>query len=216
MRSRLNILFAVAAAILVVPQFATADSVEDQLQLMNERMGQLEDQLQATQDELGASTEKVAQQGEVIEKAGLDREAQSGLSSFYNQVQISGWLAASWFYNLRSPNSDIVNGQQGNNPLNPGRDLLVAPFHPDHNSFSVDQLWFEIEKPVIETAGPIKIRRIEAGLQKPANGRRHPCRVGRLRGTPRRRGRRRDGLLTTPDRPRNTGNMNTAGVAPAA
>ena len=64
MRSRLNILVAAAAAILVVPQFATADQdVEEQLRQMNERMGQLEDQLQATQDELDASTETVERQG---------------------------------------------------------------------------------------------------------------------------------------------------------
>ncbi|MDP7572907.1 MAG: hypothetical protein QF391_15000, partial [Myxococcota bacterium] len=90
MRSRLNILVAAAAAILVVPQFATAGSVEDQLQVMNDRMGQLEDQLQATQDELDASTDTVERQGDVIEKAGLARQAKSGLSSFYDQVQISG------------------------------------------------------------------------------------------------------------------------------
>jgi hypothetical protein len=33
-----------------------------------------------------------------------------------------------------------------NNGFNGG----VAPFHPDHNTFSLDQLWFEIEKPVTE------------------------------------------------------------------
>ncbi len=154
MRSRLNILVAAAAAILVVPQFATAGSVEDQLQVMNDRMGQLEDQLQATQDELDASTDTVERQGDVIEKAGLARQAKSGLSSFYDQVQISGWLAVSYFFNDNNPDSDIIKDQNwsryngyGVNNTTTG---LVAPFHPDHNSFSVDQLWFEIEKPVTE------------------------------------------------------------------
>lgn len=154
MRSRLNILVAAAAAILVVPQFATAGSVEDQLQVMNDRMGQLEDQLQATQDELDASTDTVERQGDVIEKAGLARQAKSGLSSFYDQVQISGWLAVSYFFNDNNPDSAIIEDQNwsrvngyGVNNTTTG---LVAPFHPDHNSFSVDQLWFEIEKPVTE------------------------------------------------------------------
>ncbi len=154
MRSRLNILVAAAAAILVVPQFATAGSVEDQLQVMNDRMGQLEDQLQATQDELDASTDTVERQGDVIEKAGLARQAKSGLSSFYDQVQISGWLAVSYFFNDNNPDSAIIQDQNyshvtgyGVNNTTTG---LVAPFHPDHNSFSVDQLWFEIEKPVTE------------------------------------------------------------------
>ena len=164
MRSRLNILVAAAAAILVVPQFATADQdVDEQLRLMNERMAQLEDQLQATQDELDASTDTVERQGDVIEKAGLDRQAESGLSAFYNQVEISGWLAASYFFNTRNPGSEAIENQrfypngraQGFNVAqaagaNTGYAGYTAPFHPDHNSFSVDQLWFEIEKPVTE------------------------------------------------------------------
>ena len=154
MRSRLNILVAAAAAILVVPQFATAGSVEDQLQVMNDRMGQLEDQLQATQDELDASTDTVERQGDVIEKAGLARQAKSGLSSFYDQVQISGWLAVSYFFNDNNPDSAIIENQNlsrlNGYGVNNTTTNLVAPFHPDHNSFSVDQLWFEIEKPVTE------------------------------------------------------------------
>ena len=154
MRSRLNILVAAAAAILVVPQFATAGSVEDQLQVMNDRMGQLEDQLQATQDELDASTDTVERQGDVIEKAGLARQAKSGLSSFYDQVQISGWLAVSYFFNDNNPDSAIIEDQNwsrvNGHGVNNTTTGLVAPFHPDHNSFSVDQLWFEIEKPVTE------------------------------------------------------------------
>ena len=154
MRSRLNILVAAAAAILVVPQFATAGSVEDQLQVMNDRMGQLEDQLQATQDELDASTDTVERQGDVIEKAGLARQAKSGLSSFYDQVQISGWLAVSYFFNDNNPDSAIIEDQNWSHVIGYGVNNtttnLVAPFHPDHNSFSVDQLWFEIEKPVTE------------------------------------------------------------------
>jgi len=156
MRSRLNILVAAAAAILVVPQFATADQdVDEQLRLMNERMAQLEDQLQATQDELDASTDTVERQGDVIEKAGLDRQAESGLSAFYNQVEISGWLAASYFFNTRNPGSEAIDDQSAypafaGNGANTGYAGYTAPFHPDHNSFSVDQLWFEIEKPVTE------------------------------------------------------------------
>ena len=155
MRSRLNILVAAAAAIWVVPQFAMADSdVEAQLKQMNDRMGQLEDQLQATQDELDASSETVERQGAVIEKAGLDRQAKSGLASFYDKVQISGWLAVSYFFNDNNPESAEIENQNLSRGVGWGANTtttgLVAPFHPDHNSFSVDQLWFEIEKPVTE------------------------------------------------------------------
>ena len=156
MRSRLNILVAAVVAALVVPQLAMAESVEDQLRLMNERMTQMEDQLQATQDELEASQDQVERQESVIEKAGLERETQSGLAAFYDQVNISGWLAASWWWNFNDPQEitfrDQNFSQSNDTPhgVNTGRNYSHIPFHPDHNSFSVDQLWFEIEKPVTE------------------------------------------------------------------
>lgn len=157
MRSRLNILVAAAVAALVVPQLAMADSVDEQLRLMNERMSQMENQLQATQDELNSSQEKVARQESVIEKAGLARESRSGLAGFYDQVQISGWLAASYAYNFSSPTSETIADQNLTGVFgtaaggpNSGYGGAIAPFHPDHNSFSVDQLMFEIEKPVTE------------------------------------------------------------------
>jgi uncharacterized coiled-coil protein SlyX len=48
MRSSMKILVAAAATLLVAPQFAMADDIEEQLRLMNERMAQLESDLQAT------------------------------------------------------------------------------------------------------------------------------------------------------------------------
>ena len=100
MRSSMKILVAAAATLLVAPQFAMADDIEDQLRQMDERMGQLESQLQATQDELQASTATVAVQQELIEKAGLERQAQSGLSAFLSQTQFDGFVAASYTYNF--------------------------------------------------------------------------------------------------------------------
>jgi hypothetical protein len=157
MRAKLKILVAAAAGLLIAPQLAMADDVEEQLKLMNERMGQLENQLQATQDQLDSSQEQVSRQQGVIEKAGLDRQAESGLSGFYNSVEISGWVAASWFWNFNDPRDQTIRDQNlGRNvfwtdsAINSGHNGALYPFHPDHNSFSVDQLWFEIEKPVTE------------------------------------------------------------------
>ena len=83
MRSNLKVLVAAVAAVLVAPQVSmAAEDIDSQLQLMNERMSQLETQLQATQDELDASKSEVARQSDMIEKAGIEREAQSGLSAF--------------------------------------------------------------------------------------------------------------------------------------
>lgn len=153
MRSNLRILVAVAVALLVAP-VAMAESVEEQLQLMNERMQQLENQLQSTQDELDASMDEVDRQQDVMEKAGLERQGQSGLSSFYQSVEISGWLAGSWFWNFNDPTENALANQNlsnfAGNSINGGRGNNFYPFHPDHNSFSVDQLWFEMQKPATE------------------------------------------------------------------
>ncbi len=64
MRSSLKMFIAVAAALLVVPSFASADDVGggDDLQQVISRMSDLEQQLQATNDALAASTAKVDQQ----------------------------------------------------------------------------------------------------------------------------------------------------------
>ena len=81
---------ATVAGVLMLTPVAMAESVEEQLRLMNERMQQLEDQLDATQDELEASQDEVERRQEVLEKAGLERQGQSGLSAFYQNVEISG------------------------------------------------------------------------------------------------------------------------------
>lgn len=153
MRSNLRILVAAAAALLVAP-VAMAESVEDQLKLMNERMSQLENQLDATQDELDASKDEVDRQQEVMEKAGLERQAKSGLSAFYQSVEISGHLAGSWFWNFNDPSDAALESQNlsqfAEGSANGGFGAQFYPFHPDHNSFSVDQLWFTLHKPGTE------------------------------------------------------------------
>ena len=165
MRSNVKILVAAMATLLVAPQLATADDIEEQLRLMDERMGQLESQLQdtrgelqATRDELEASTTTVAAQQEVIERAGLERQAQSGLSTFLSQTQFSGLVAASYTYNFIG--TDVTRQEMGyESPLNGttgsrlypgvnrGASGLTAPLHPNNNTFQVDQVWFGMHKP---------------------------------------------------------------------
>ena len=153
MRSNLRILVAVAATLLVAPM-AMAASVEEQLQTMNERMEQLENQLDATQDELDASKDQVDRQQDVLEKAGLERQAKSGISGFYQSVEISGHLAGSWFWNFNDPGDGVLDEQNtfpgADGSANGGYNGAFYPFHPDHNSFNVDQLWLTLHKPATE------------------------------------------------------------------
>ena len=158
MRSNLKVLVAAVAAVLVAPQVSmAAEDIDSQLQLMNERMSQLETQLQATQDELDASKSEVARQSDMIEKAGIEREAQSGLSAFLSETQFSGFLAASYTWNFNNPNVDNDHGTPSDvgvgdnigtrNGENTGILRIVSPHHTNHNNFQVDQFFISMINP---------------------------------------------------------------------
>jgi hypothetical protein len=142
MRSSLKTLIAVAAALLVVPSFASADDVGggDDLQEIISRMSDLEQQLKATNDALAASTAKVDHQQKMLSKLGTSN--QSGLlSDFLTETTFGGWVAASYFYNTNNPNSgDSHDANQGES-----RSGLGNAFHGDSNSFHVDEVWFEMQ-----------------------------------------------------------------------
>ncbi|MCH8083257.1 MAG: outer membrane beta-barrel protein [Myxococcales bacterium] len=158
MRSSLNAFIAIAAALLVVPSFASADDVGggDDLQEVISRMSDLEQQLKATNDALAASTAKVDQQQKMLSKLGPSN--QSGLalalSDFLTETTFGGWVSASYFYNTNNPNSgDSHDANQGFS-----RDGLGSAFHGDSNSFHVDEVWFEMQnKATPESRGGFQI-----------------------------------------------------------
>jgi hypothetical protein len=143
----------VAVGLLAAPQLAAADDVEDQLQQMQERMSQLEEKLAATTDQLEATEEKAEEQQKLIQRAGLEeRSAASGIASFFEQVEFGGWVTASYVYNTNDPNTGAnVSGNvnTGGAP-NTGTFGLADPFHPDTQTFQLDQLWFEMSKAATE------------------------------------------------------------------
>jgi len=156
------ITLAASAAFVAAPYQARADDVAAQLERMQERMNQLEDQLDATNDQLAASEARAAEQQRLIERAGLeDRSAVSGLARFLEMTEISGFIAASYNYNFAHPSAsalgtqapwgvaspaDTVNGWNG------GALGLTAPLHSNPNTFQLDQLWFSLKKPATEAS----------------------------------------------------------------
>ncbi len=139
-----------AACALSAP--ALADPLQEQLQRMDERIGQLEQQLEATHDELAAAQARVAAQQEVIERAELDAQDAklSGIARWIRDTQFDAWVAASYWYNVKRPKGssdpDVArrNLNQGNPQLGADARGLAYPYHPDHNSFQVDQVWFKL------------------------------------------------------------------------
>ena len=141
---------------------AADDNTQAQLKAMQDRMQAMEDQLQA-------ANKRVDEQNDVIQRAGLaeTRGSSSGLPGFLGSIDIGGWVAASYLYNVNDPNDNKNTCNGGNFPgcsidpsfegtgnglgnTNQGANGKFYPLHPDHNSFSLDQLWFSIERKISE------------------------------------------------------------------
>jgi hypothetical protein len=142
MRSKMITVAAVVAGIFLAAPMATADDVQEQLRLMEQRMAEMEDRLQATSDELNTAKTTVAEQQNLLTDAGFaadDRGIRSGVGKFLKEVDISGVVAASYNYRFLDSGDDVSNG--GN----------IGYFrHPDSNTFALDQLWMVIDKAVTE------------------------------------------------------------------
>jgi hypothetical protein len=136
---------AFAAGMALAPTATWADDVQAQLQQMQDRMAELEDRLQATSDQLESANQMVMRQQEVIDRSGIaDPSASSGVAAFLDTLEIGGWVAGSYWYNFNRPDGEDLGG------ANRGATGFAYPFHPDAESFSVDQLWFELERPIDE------------------------------------------------------------------
>ncbi len=100
----------------------------------------VEDRLEATSEDLKTAEATVEQQQAVLSEAGLAEGAEgarSAVGTFLQQVDVSGLVAAS--YNHR-----LLGG--GDKNLSIGNSFR----HRNANSFSLDQLWLAIDKPVNE------------------------------------------------------------------
>jgi hypothetical protein len=118
---------------------AADEETAKQLAAMQARMEQLEDKLSATNDQLSAAQQKLAAQESQLQLVPTEAvDASSGIAPFLDTINVSGFMAATWFYNLNSPSSSDLQG--ANLPV----DLL----HPDANSFSLDELWLTVSRDV--------------------------------------------------------------------
>ncbi len=171
MSSRWTAAFAALATLAFSPSLAAATDtdVEQQLQQMQNRMQQMEDKLQATTDQLESANERVDEQSQLIEQSGLaeTRGASNGLPGFLGQITVGGWVSSTYFWNLNHPTDtnradfdgqgvkcSDVGGSIGNcgglGGTNQGDNGAFYPLHPDNNTFSLDQVWFEVERPIDE------------------------------------------------------------------
>lgn len=153
-----SLLYWIPVSMLLVtsaPAIAEDDGEPPDMREVEERLQRLENELEATRDELRASRARVDDQQNVLERAGLTEEgaplAVSGLSRFLEQTEFDGWVTASYFWNFNRPRDQSGRGENtGNRLLGIEADGLGFPQHPDHNSFQFDQAWFAMSKVATE------------------------------------------------------------------
>lgn len=154
MGSQARVALALGAALAVgMPSvaFATSPEIERQIRETQERMQRLDDRLQAASDQLDAANRRVEEQSQLIESSGLApaRGASSGLPGLLGEITIGGSVSATYFYNLNDPN-DAENGGLGGTNSGINGPFYFYPLHPDHNTFSFQALWLELEREISE------------------------------------------------------------------
>jgi putative OmpL-like beta-barrel porin-2 len=134
------------SALVAGPAFASS-SVDDELAEMRDLVKGLEQKVDAQQEQIEHQSGLLEDAQKVVreeQKQDQEQGALSGMSEFWQAIDVNMSVAGSYAYNFRNPN-DGDPGRPGAD-LNQGRDSLFYPFHGDHNSFQVDQVWFDIGK----------------------------------------------------------------------
>ena len=145
MRSKLITATLGSASLLFAPFGATAAS-DEQIRLLEQRMAEMEDRLEATSSALKDEKENNLEQRVLLEQAGLVEEdaqgARSKVGKFLEMVNVSGIAAASYNYRF----IDAGDNDSGNSLLTSG--ATNDPFftHKNGDSFQLDQLWITLDK----------------------------------------------------------------------
>ena len=154
MRSNWKALAAIAAGLIVAPQLAAADDVQNQLTKMQERMSQLEDRLQSTTDQLTVTEQRASEQQQMLERAGVAtaKGSQSGLDSFLETLEVGGYVDSTYNYNIN--HLDGGGGPFGANFTNLSGGNGLYSSMADASGFNLEALKFELERPVsVENRG---------------------------------------------------------------
>ena len=145
MRSKLITAILGSASLFVAPLGANAAS-DEQIRLLEQRMAEMEDRLEATSSALKDEKENNLEQRVLLEQAGLVEEdaqgARSKVGKFLEMVNVSGIAAASYNYRF----IDAGDNDSGNSLLTSG--ATNDPFftHKNGDSFQLDQLWITLDK----------------------------------------------------------------------
>jgi hypothetical protein len=151
----------VAGASLCIAQTAWASADVDA------ELAEMRELVQGLQQKVDAQQEQLAHQGEMLEDAQQavsdsgDGDSLSGLAAFIDSLEVDGHVSGSYFFNWNQPDlsgpKPILGLPAGAGPFilsgfggaggNMGTSGAFYPYHGDHNSFTLDQVWFGLGKP---------------------------------------------------------------------
>jgi len=154
-------LVSMAAALLFVAQPALASTdMEAELAEMRDLVNGLQQKVDAQEEQLGHQGEMLEDAQQVVRQTQQDQASQSGLAKFLESVEVDGNVAGSYFWNFNKPSMafggnpgngvNVTSGIGGNQGASFSGNFYR--FHPDHNSFQLDQFWLGLGKPATEEA----------------------------------------------------------------
>ncbi len=126
------------------PAFASPD-VDKELAEMREMVEGLKQKVEAQEEQLQHQGGLLEDAQKVVREQQKDDSAKSALSEYWEAVDVSMSMAASYAWNFRQPDLNTGGGFPGVG-ANQGTSGLFYPFHGDHNSFQVDQVMLDISK----------------------------------------------------------------------
>jgi hypothetical protein len=130
------------ASLLVGPAFASSE-VDEELAEMRELVEGLKQRVEAQEEQIEHQGSLLDQAQKVVRDQQKEESALSGIAEFWQAIDVNMSVAGSYAYNFHNPTPFEGGSGAG---INAGRSGLFYPFHPDHNSFQVDQVWFDIGK----------------------------------------------------------------------
>src|SRR5262249_49453096 len=119
---------------------------------MRELVKGLEQKVDAQQEQIEHQSGLLNDAQKVARQQQLEQGTQSRMSEFWQAIDVNASVAGSYAYNFANPTTGSPQSSgsgsfaTGINGIDAGRDSAFYPFHRDHNSFQVDQVWFDIGK----------------------------------------------------------------------
>jgi hypothetical protein len=132
----------VTSALVSGPAFAGSE-VDKELAEMRELVKGLEQRVEAQEEQIEHQGGLLEDAQKVVREQQDEKGTLSGVGEFWQAIDVNASVAGSYAYNFRNPSPSSAFPGAG---VNTGNSGLFYPFHPDHNSFQVDQIWFDIGK----------------------------------------------------------------------